>query len=222
MKYVYVNSKRMEYIKQQLNALSYCGNETLTNDILVLPFIDDELTKILETRKIYNCDIFVPFITTIFDVSNRVHPYMEDVEVVRRNADLTAIGLFIYMNTLALSNMTTVDIIGSGVCANATYQLFNMLNIEVRLISRSDKKGYIPLARYKNIKKSELIINTAIKYVDIGNLEGCTTIIDISTNRVIPKKDKVNVIYPGSLPNRYTPYSSAIIITDFIGNIYGK
>ncbi len=220
MKYVYVNSKRMEYVKEQLNALAYQGNESLTNnDVLVLPFINAKLNKeLMNLNELKNITIFCPFFNAELDGSNTIYAYMEDEQLISDNAYLTAIGLFVYVNTLPIRKDDVIDVIGDGRCGRAIYELFKKVKIPVRLISRRTSKDVLLLSDYQQMNKGKLIVNTAIKNVSLGeHMETCESMIDISSDHVMEAYEDIQVLYPGSLPERYTPSASAKLICDYIG-----
>lgn len=201
------------------------------NDTLVFPIMKSEdynqiiqntwYSKIMEIQ----VTIFLPFPSTFF--TNTAYYYMLDTNLVMKNAKLTAFGFLCYLEELHFDfEKDSVDIIGYGKCGEAIYTLLKALQIQNRVVRRkSENSKFIQANEYNEIVKSRYIINTAIEnIIDLQKINGEYTsyIIDISSDKVIDPTlldNTIKLCYPGSLPEKFFPYNSALLIKDFIKGI---
>lgn len=149
---------------------------------------------------------------------------MEDEDVIRQNANLTALGFISYLESISFDfDRDSIDIIGYGHCGKAIYHLLSLLNIQSRVIRRkTNNLNFISIDEYHKLVKSKYIINTSIENIlDTKTIlsEYTKYVIDISSNKNIQKDmldNEIKLIYPGSLPTLYYPYNSALLIFKFI------
>lgn len=230
MIYVYVDGKRMAYLQSLLNAQSLLNIEDLQKgDTLILPVIDKHSRELplqkgkLRLNKLEGITLFVPFPYAFVQERYTVYYYMRDLEIVQKNAYLTALGFTSYIADLPIDLLDIcIDVIGYGICGKAICDALDAMHIRNRIIRRKAiNENEIDMESYKGMRKSSLLVNTApVNYLGLNDLgENVKCIIDISSERVFPKSlinKGIEVLYPGSLPNRYAPYSAACILYDYM------
>ncbi len=216
MIYIYEQNERMKRVRILLHANALLKQtEVVDGDVIVCASMTEEVKAILS--KCRNCSVFTSFTCTCLHPSNKVYPYLEEDILLKKNAKLTAIGILLLLNKEEV-NYTSVDIIGSGRCGVAIYELLKDV-YDVRLISRQNHAEYISLESYQKMDKANVIVNTSPVYQCLGTQAECALFIDISSKGVYVNKDWKQVVFPGSLPNVYTPQSSAILICDYIRRV---
>lgn len=232
MIYVYVNSKRMAYLQQKIGAAVLSDESSLEkDDTIVLPILSNKLTSIpliksfLKLSTLHQLKIFLPFPHPLIPNDNTFFYYMKDEQLVTNNADLTALGLLFYLTQHALSLYEIqIDIIGGGKCGKALANLLFLLGVEYRIIHHLGEDND-SIEAYKKQNKGEVIVNTApVCYLSLENLQESNTkwIIDISSEKCYPKsleKSGVEIIHPGSLPEKYFPCSGADLICNFMRRV---
>lgn len=228
MIYVYINSKRMAYVGNMLNAICLHEEKQLQEqDVLILPVINENQRTLplqkgmLHLDKLHHITIFIPNINRYIQEDNNVYYYMRDEEVAKKNAYLTAAGMLSFLLEREYDYQEiVVDVIGYGKCGKAIYELLKAMKMQVRMIRREAFYPFISMNEYRNMKKGNVIINTSpyneCKKEDFNDT---CCIIDISSEKCFSKDwedEKMNIIYPGSLPNMYAPYSCAKLIADYV------
>lgn len=238
MIFVYVDSLRMAYVQNNLNAATLLDVESVQeNDTIIFPVLNKTNRKIplkkgfLNLSSLENVNLFLPFSYPFFKENNNVFYYMQDEELVKANAKLTAGGLLALLGTLPIVLQEAVfDVVGFGKCGQAITSLLQSMQLKVRVIRReSEDESQISLSQYATMKKGNIVINTAPDNV-FENMslkdENIDYVIDISSKRCIKKEmlaQTCELIYPGSLPNKYFPYSAAKLISDYVkGKGYEK
>lgn len=234
MVYVYVDSLRMAYVQNILAANTLSDpNEIKKGDTIIFPVLDKN-QRILTLKKgnlklatLEDCKLFLPFPYSFFKENNEVYYYMRDEQLIKNNATLTAAGLISYLGSLNVSLKDShFDVIGYGKCGEAIIALLKAMNLSYSIIrhqevDENDVNMYT-IEAYRKAKKGNVIINTApynlLSKIDFDN---CYTsyIIDISSEKCFRTEDlpeNINLLYPGSLPNKYFAYSSATLIADFV------
>lgn len=231
MIYVLVNGNRMLYLQKRMNAKRW--DETIgmkKDDTLILPIHWEIYVGEKEKEKWEDLNLFLPFHSNRIKKNNRIFYYMEDEKVLLENAKLTALGLMLRLCEYELSIYDlNIDIIGTGRCAMALKNLFELLNVKVCMVYHKQKESYILSTDYENKDKGNVIINTApvcILLKEDKSLERVKYIIDLSSEKCleeIRENSNINVIYPGSLPEVYFALSSATLIEEFIrSKLYEK
>ncbi len=228
MIYVYINSKRMAYVGNMLDAICLHDEKQLQkDDVLVLPPIMENQRTLplqkgaLHLDLLHHMKIFIPNVNRYLQEDNDVYYYMRDDEIAMDNAQLTAAGMlcFLLEQEYAFKDVC-IDVIGYGRCGKAIYELFVAMKMNVRVIRREASDPFISMNEYRKGTKGNIIINTS-PYQECKKEDFTThcTIIDISSEKCFPKAwedEKIRVIYPGSLPNIYAPYSSAKLIAEYV------
>lgn len=234
MVYVYVDSLRMAYVQNILDATTLSGpNDIKKGDTIIFPVLDKN-QRILPLKKgnlkletLENCKIFLPFPYSFFKENNEVHYYMRDEQLIKNNATLTAMGLISYLGTLNISLKDShFDVIGYGMCGKAIVALLKAMNLNYSIIRHQDVDNsdvnMYTMEKYHTAEKGNVIINTApYNSLSQDDFINCHTsyIIDISSEKCFRSEElpkNINLIYPGSLPNKYFAYSSATLIADFV------
>lgn len=238
MIYVYVDSKRMAYLKYLLNAKGLeDSNELLPGDTIVFPILDRNKRQLplkkgkLNLNQLSGYNLFFPFPYSFIKESNNVFYYMKDKTLIQKNALLTANGILAYLSDLPISIFATqIDVIGYGFCGKEIVKVLNNCGIKLRVIQREKTcDSFLNKEEYLISEKSEIIVNTApINYFEEGiiNCNQTKYIIDISSEHCIDKnlmEQGIHVIYPGPLPSIYSPYSAAYLIYEYMkGKGYEK
>lgn len=231
MIYVYVDGKRMAYLQTLLQANSLVDSRDLQKgDTLILPVLDKQVRELplqkgkLKLNKVEGLVLFLPFPYAFVQENNTVFYYMRDAQITQDNAYLTAIGLVSYIAELPIDLLQiTVDVLGYGICGKAICECLQASHIKYRIIRRvQEEASQIDMESYKEMKKGAILVNTApMRYLqdnELGKNE-IQYIIDISSEKVFPKslyEKGISVLYPGSLPNRYAPYSAACILYAYV------
>lgn len=234
MVYVFVDSIRMAYVQNILNANTLSDPTKIkAGDTIIFPIIDKNKRDIplkkgkLKLASLENCKLFLPFPYPYFKENNEVFYYMRDEQLAYSNAFLTAAGLMSFLGTLNLSlKDTSFDVIGYGKCGKAIVSILKAMHLKYSIIRYSeidsDDTDIYSINDYKQAEKGDVIINTApyneLRKEDFIN---CHTsyIIDISSEKCFKQAflpEHITLIYPGSLPNKYFAYSSAKLIADFV------
>lgn len=234
MVYVYVDSLRMAYVQNILDATTLSDpNDIKEGDTIIFPVLDKN-QRILPLKKgnlklatLEGCKLFLPFPYSFFKENNEVHYYMRDEQLIKNNATLTAMGLISYLGSLDISLKDShFDVIGYGKCGEAIIAVLKAMNLSYSIIrhqevDKSDINMYT-IDEYRKIDKGNVIINTAPYNLLLkDDFSNCHTsyIIDISSEKCFKNEElpeNINLIYPGSLPNKYFAYSSATLIADFV------
>lgn len=234
MVYVYVDSLRMAYIQNILDANTLSDpSEIKKGDTIIFPILNKD-QRILPLKKgnlklaaLEQCKLFLPFPYSFFKENNEVFYYMRDEKLIKYNASLTAAGLISYLGTLDISLKDShFDVIGYGKCGEAIISMLKAMNLSYSIIRhqntvKADANIYT-IEDYRTMKKGDIIINTApYNLLTKADFNNCNTsyVIDISSERCFKADalpENINVIYPGSLPNKYFAYSSAKLIADFV------
>lgn len=156
--------------------------------------------------------------------------YMENQEVIRENAILTAEGVLnelIGCNDCSIYDVC-VDVIGYGNCGKVIYEMLYNLHVNVRVIRREclcQQADFIEIQDWKQC--GDIIINTSIqKLIDKERMlswERKPIIIDIATPDVIDRKAAqelgIRVIHAGNLPGRFACVTAGNIIACYIRGI---
>lgn len=156
--------------------------------------------------------------------------YMEDEEVIRENAILTAEGVLNELIGCCDKSIydVKVDIIGYGNCGKVIYEMLHNLHVDVRVIRRKCSevhKDFIEIEDW--VECGDIVINTSIqKLLDEKRMQGWKkkpVIIDIATPDVLDGKaaDNLNihVIHASNLPGRFACISAGNIIASYIRGI---
>lgn len=236
MIYVYVNSKRMAYLRRLLNANELNDEKLLKEeDCLIFPPIREN-ERILPLKNgelnlaaLHHMKIFIPFVNQYLQEDNDVHYYMRIEKVVKQNAKLTAAGILAFLLNLEMNFMEwNVDVIGYGHCGKAIYELLSAMGVNVRVIRREKNEfANCTIYEYKKMKKGNIVINTSPSNpFETDEFWGDTLyLMDISSEKCFPKaweNDVMKVIYPGSLPDQYAPFSSAALIAQYVRSVYDE
>ena len=230
MIYVYVNGKRMAYLQQKLNAAVLSDASIIeAGDTLVLPILKRNKKEIplrnktLSLSKLHGLKLYLPFPHPLIPEDNEFFYYMRDEELVLENANLTALGLLFYLTQHAISLYDIkIDILGGGKCGQALAKLLDYLHVDYRVIHKNRE---IDMETYRSLKKGDIIVNTApVCYLEIKDLKNQPTqfVLDISSEKCFNKQlqaSGVEIIYPGSLPEKYFPCSGADLIFEYMGRV---
>lgn len=163
-------------------------------------------------------------------IPQRVYYYMEDANVVKENAILTAQGvLYLILGNIKNSLYEQqIDIIGNGNCGKALATMFENLQLSYRLIRRNaEQNNEINLEDYKKMQTGTIVINTApVAYFDVHFFKrnhNCQCVIDLASGNVLDieqlRKEAIYAIKAGNLPVQIAPKSAGKILADYIGGI---
>ena len=161
-----------------------------------------------------------------------VKVYLDDVMLLNKNSLLTAQGLLcsIISNTSKSMYDYNYKVIGYGMCGRYIVELLDMLNLNVTVITTTIKNNdfrynYTLLNDLNCDDDNTIMINTApVCVIDqnvVEKFKYFPMIFDISTNNVgvhplILNKYTNHCVFLPSLPSKYSPYSAAECIAEFI------
>lgn len=162
---------------------------------------------------------------------NECHYYMQDEEVLKKNAILTAQGILFLLLDNASKGLQQlhVDIIGYGRCGKAVYEYLSALQVPCRMIRREigDCESAINIQTWKALEPGDFIINTSIQTVidttlmDRWKKKPC--IIDIATPDVIDQKyamkKGIRFIKAGNLPAIFAYETAGHFIADYVKGV---
>lgn len=216
--------------------------DLLLPDIIVFPIngIDEEgnikgchgkirlnkaFYKQLKDKKIF-AGVPVPFLQSLH---YPIHYYLEDPQVIKQNAVLTAEGvLFLLIDSTQLSILElNIDLIGYGVCGKAIYALLKAIGAHVRVIRREDdisNEDVISIQQWKQMECGDVIINTApaviIDRERMSQFIKKPVIIDIASGNQIDEKVVlyygIRLIQGKSLPAIFASKSAGKLIGEYI------
>ncbi|MEG0264940.1 MAG: NAD(P)-dependent oxidoreductase [Erysipelotrichaceae bacterium] len=162
-------------------------------------------------------------------LSYPIHYYLEDKEVIERNAVFTSEGvLFLLIDNSQLSLLEQkIDIIGYGACGKAIYDLLKALKVQVRVIRRIVEEGQedmVSIQQWRNMECGDVIINTApapiINRELMLHFSKKPLIIDIASGNQIDEKMAllygIRLIKAESLPAMFTSVSAGRLIGEYI------
>lgn len=232
MIYIYVNSLRMAYLQRLLKAKTLEDVSLLQRgDTIILPILNQRERKIplrkgkLTLSALKGYRIFMPFPYEFISEHNEVYYYLRDEKVKERNASLTAMGMLSFLGTIPITfHQNDFDVIGIGYCGSKITSLLQTLGCKVKMISHSRREDSISYDHYHEIKKADIIINTApIWLFEKDDFYDTRAIIDLSSEKCVKcVQSDVEILYPGSLPEKYFPYASAAVIYDYIMEVLNE
>ncbi len=212
-------------------------------DALVLPVkgITDEGNLIYQKQMVNipmtfwhslssSCQIFCGMKQRFLEhLSRTVHYYMEDEELLKKNAVLTAEGcLFLLIdNTPCSIRCLAVDIIGYGRCGKEIHSWLDALGVScriVRRIKRSDEHAVISVEQWRQVEPADVIINTSIQPImDAACMDQWIKkplIIDIATPDVVDSthalQKGIRFIKAGNLPSLIAYQSAGGLIAQHV------
>lgn len=162
-----------------------------------------------------------------------VYYYMNDEEVVKANAILTAEGVLYELIASVCKSIYAiqVDIIGYGFCGKEIYKMFKNLHVPVRVIRRDCESNdtFVKLSEWNTC--GDVIINTApVNVIEETHLQSWNkqvVLLDIASGSIFDQHvlKQHQIVYKKlpNLPGRYAHISAGNIIADCIRGIcHGK
>lgn len=160
----------------------------------------------------------------------RVISFQDDDEFGWENGRLTAEGVLkmLIENTKESIYSYHYDILGTGKSGRCIKELFEKLNLSVRMISHSGKEDSICLDRWKSMEPAPVVINATPKAVsDVTEMKLWrkeVTIIDISSvqmdkQEVEAKYPKIHYYPAPPLPGIVAPKTAGILLGNFVWKV---
>lgn len=214
----------MEYLCKCLNAKKVMYKQKFVeNDVLILPlkWQSKLIQKSISIHDIKNLIVFMPFYSSLLAPTNEIYAYMEDTDLIKENAKLTALGIVNKLSDLKVNILQmNVDIIGYGYCAKALMKLLDSMQIKYQCIYYKKTSETILPEAYQH--RGNVIVNTAPvcifeKYNDV--FSDIEYMMDISSNKCfkyLQGKVVSQIIFPGSLPEIYFYVSSSKLIEHYV------
>lgn len=159
--------------------------------------------------------------------NHRVHCWLDDEDIVMKNAELTALGVLGKLISIAERSLkeVVVDVIGTGRCAKACADLFERLNVSYRFVSRHPEPFMIDCSQWLKSNPNDIIINTApVCMIDqevMDHWKSMKTVIDLASgfpfvNSACLKHPFLKLIQMKAVPAQYTPISAAELICQYV------
>ena len=251
---VFASDERMvhlcDYLKKEAEVIVIDENDSIAElnriaqaiDVLVFPVwgIDETGFVRMKQRGLYvlemlshlkkDCVLFSGQESPLLkEFPYQVYCWLNDDEVVVKNAELTAQGVLgcLLLYSLHSIKELKIDLIGTGHCAKACAVYFDSLKIPYRLVTRKSIRhsGYVNLDAWKAINPYDIIINTSPSCIVNQNVidywKNRKFVIDISTDFVFVDKacrkhPFLNLVELKAIPAKVAPSCAAEIIAEYI------